>query len=448
MDHSSWLLLVLLAAVIAIVLLIIKVKVHAFLTLIIACFGVGLGSGMDLPDVVDAIEKGIGGTLGNLIAIIGLGGILGKVLEESGGAERLAKTLLHHLGARRAHWVMAAVGAIAGIPVFFEVGFVLLIPLVYEIARQTKMNLLYLSIPLALSLMTIHCILPPHPAAMAITVMLNADVGKVILYGILVGIPTMIISGPLWVNLVCKKEATPEQERFLAARTSQAGPGDRPLPGFGITLFTICLPLILMVLKTLTSGLPQDSVIHRFTVAVGNPLTALLISLAFAFWALGLRQGKTMLQLLETSQRSFPVLATIVFVIGAGGAFNGVLIQSGVGKAISSMLLGTHINPIILAWFIAWIMHLAVGSATVAMISAASMISPMLAADPSLSPEVMVIAIGAGSIGWAHVTDSAFWIVREYLGISLSDALKKFTGATVLASVVALLATLVLGYVL
>ncbi|HBR7475361.1 MULTISPECIES: GntT/GntP/DsdX family permease [Klebsiella pneumoniae complex] len=448
MDHSSWLLLVLLASVVAIVLLIIKVRVHAFLTLIIACFGVGLGSGMSLPGVVDAIEKGIGGTLGNLIAIIGLGGILGKVLEESGGAERLAKTMLNHLGARRAHWVMAAVGAIAGIPVFFEVGFVLLIPLVYEIARQTKMNLLYLSIPLALSLMTIHCILPPHPAAMAITVMLNADVGKVILYGFLVGIPTMIVSGPLWVKLVCKKEMTPEQEKFLEARTSKVTDIERKLPGFGITLFTICLPLILMVLKTLTSGLPEDSFITKFTVAVGNPLTALLIALIFAFWALGLRQGKTMLQLLETSQRSFPVLATIVFVIGAGGAFNGVLIQSGVGKAISSMLLGTHINPIILAWFIAWIMHLAVGSATVAMISAASMISPMLAADPALSPELMVIAIGAGSIGWAHVTDSAFWIVREYLGISLSDALKKFTGATVLASLVALLATLALAAVL
>ncbi|WP_193168564.1 GntT/GntP/DsdX family permease, partial [Klebsiella variicola] len=334
MDHSSWLLLVLLASVVAIVLLIIKVRVHAFLTLIIACFGVGLGSGMSLPGVVDAIEKGIGGTLGNLIAIIGLGGILGKVLEESGGAERLAKTMLNHLGARRAHWVMAAVGAIAGIPVFFEVGFVLLIPLVYEIARQTKMNLLYLSIPLALSLMTIHCILPPHPAAMAITVMLNADVGKVILYGFLVGIPTMIVSGPLWVKLVCKKEMTPEQEKFLEARTSKVTDIERKLPGFGITLFTICLPLILMVLKTLTSGLPEDSFITKFTVAVGNPLTALLIALIFAFWALGLRQGKTMLQLLETSQRSFPVLATIVFVIGAGGAFNGVLIQSGVGKAI------------------------------------------------------------------------------------------------------------------
>lgn len=356
--------------------------------------------------------------------------------------------MLKRVGAQRAHWVMAAVGAIAGIPVFFEVGFVLLIPLVYEIARQTRVNLLYLSIPLALSLMTIHCILPPHPAAMAVTVMLSADVGKVILYGFLVGVPTMIVAGPLWVRLVCKREMTSQQEKFLEERIRMASQENLSLPGFGITLFTICLPLILMVLKTLTSTLPTDSVIFRFTVAVGNPLTALLISLIFAFWALGLRQGKTMLQLLETSQRSFPVLATIVFVIGAGGAFNGVLIQSGVGKAISTMLMGTHINPIILAWFIAWIMHLAVGSATVAMISAASMISPMLAADPKLSPEIMVIAIGAGSIGWAHVTDSAFWIVREYLGISLSDALKKFTGATVLASIVALMATLALGAIL
>ncbi|HHT7399011.1 TPA: gluconate:H+ symporter [Raoultella ornithinolytica] len=420
-------------------------KIHAFLALIIACFGLGLGSGMSITGVVDAIEMGIGGTLGNLIAIIGLGGILGKILEESGGAERLAKTLLNSFGPRKSHWVMAMVGAIAGIPVFFEVGFVLLIPLVYEIARQTKMNLLYLSIPLALSLMTIHCILPPHPAAMAITTMLNADVGKVIIYGLAVGIPTIIFAGPVWVRITCKKEITPAQIQFLETRTNSKETV-RELPGFGITLFAICLPLLLMVVKTLTSGLAEEMLIRRFTLAVGTPLTALMISLVFAFWSLGLRQGRSMMQLLEISQRSFPVLAGIVFVIGAGGAFNSVLLKSGVGEVISGMLLSTHINPVILAWFIAWIMHLAVGSATVAMISAASMISPMLAADHQLTPEILVIAIGAGSIGWAHVTDSAFWIVREYLGISLSEALKKFTGATVLASVIALLATLVLDH--
>ncbi|PQP03822.1 permease DsdX [Pseudomonas frederiksbergensis] len=447
MQESTWLLGVLFTSIALIIILIMKVRLHAFIALVIACFVVGFGAGMSVPKIISTLESGIGGTLGFLIAIIGLGGILGKILEESGGAERLAKTLLDNLGSKRAHWVMAIVGAIAGIPVFFEVGFVLLIPLVYVVARETKINTLYLGIPLAISLMTIHCILPPHPAAMAITVMMGADVGTVIIYGLLVGIPTIIAAGPIWVNLYCAREASAHQQVFLKAQGQSVGAA-RALPGFGITLLTIALPLILMVFKTATASLPDGMWIKLAAQFVGNPLIALMISVGFAYWSLGLRQRRTMIELLELTQRSFPALANIIFVIGAGGAFNAVLIESGVGKAISGLLAGSDINLIVLAWFVAWLMHFAVGSATVAMVSAAGMIHPMLAADPHLKPEILVIAIGAGSIGWAHVTDSAFWVVKEYLNVSLSDALKKFTGGTVVASIVALLATLLLNYTL
>jgi GntP family gluconate:H+ symporter/D-serine transporter len=445
MQESTWLLGVLFASIALIIFLIMKVRLHAFIALVIACFVVGFGAGMPVAKIISTLESGIGGTLGFLIAIIGLGGILGKILEESGGAERLAKTLLDNLGSKRAHWVMAIVGAIAGIPVFFEVGFVLLIPLVYVVARETKINTLFLGIPLAISLLTIHCILPPHPAAMAITVMMGADVGTVIIYGLLVGIPTIIVAGPIWVNLYCGREASASQQVFLKVQGESVGAA-RTLPGFGITLLTIGLPLILMVFKTATASLPDGMWIKLVAQFVGNPLIALMISVGFAYWSLGLRQRRTMIQLLELTQRSFPALANIIFVIGAGGAFNAVLIESGVGKAISGLLAGSDINLIVLAWFVAWLMHFAVGSATVAMVSAAGMIHPMLAADPHLKPEILVIAIGAGSIGWAHVTDSAFWVVKEYLNVSLSDALKYFTGGTVVASIVALLATLLLNY--
>jgi GntP family gluconate:H+ symporter/D-serine transporter len=445
MQESTWLLGVLFASIALIIFLIMKVRLHAFIALVIACFVVGFGSGMPVAKIISTLESGIGGTLGFLIAIIGLGGILGKILEESGGAERLAKTLLDNLGSKRAHWVMAIVGAIAGIPVFFEVGFVLLIPLVYVVARETKINTLFLGIPLAISLLTIHCILPPHPAAMAITVMMGADVGTVIIYGLLVGIPTIIVAGPIWVNLYCGREASASQQVFLKVQGESVGAA-RTLPGFGITLLTIGLPLILMVFKTATASLPDGMWIKLVAQFVGNPLIALMISVGFAYWSLGLRQRRTMIELLELTQRSFPALANIIFVIGAGGAFNAVLIESGVGKAISGLLAGSDINLIVLAWFVAWLMHFAVGSATVAMVSAAGMIHPMLAADPHLKPEILVIAIGAGSIGWAHVTDSAFWVVKEYLNVSLSDALKYFTGGTVVASIVALLATLLLNY--
>jgi D-serine transporter len=445
MQESTWLLGVLFASIALIIFLIMKVRLHAFIALVIACFVVGFGAGMPVAKIISTLESGIGGTLGFLIAIIGLGGILGKILEESGGAERLAKTLLDNLGSKRAHWVMAIVGAIAGIPVFFEVGFVLLIPLVYVVARETKINTLFLGIPLAISLLTIHCILPPHPAAMAITVMMGADVGTVIIYGLLVGIPTIIVAGPIWVNLYCGREASASQQVFLKVQGESVGAA-RTLPGFGITLLTIGLPLILMVFKTATASLPDGMWIKLVAQFVGNPLIALMISVGFAYWSLGLRQRRTMIELLELTQRSFPALANIIFVIGAGGAFNAVLIESGVGKAISGLLAGSDINLIVLAWFVAWLMHFAVGSATVAMVSAAGMIHPMLAADPHLKPEILVIAIGAGSIGWAHVTDSAFWVVKEYLNVSLSDALKYFTGGTVVASIVALLATLLLNY--
>lgn len=447
MQESTWLLGVLFTSIALIIFLIMRVRLHAFIALVIACFVVGFGAGMPVSKIISTLESGIGGTLGFLIAIIGLGGILGKILEESGGAERLAKTLLDNLGSRRAHWVMAIVGALAGIPVFFEVGFVLLIPLVYVVARETRINTLFLGIPLAISLMTIHCILPPHPAAMAITVMMGADVGTVIIYGLLVGIPTIIVAGPIWVNLYCGREASAQQQVFLRARGASVGAA-RSLPGFGITLLTIGLPLILMVFKTATASLPDGQWLKLAAQFVGNPLIALMISVGFAYWSLGLHQRRTMIELLELTQRSFPALANIIFVIGAGGAFNAVLIESGVGKAISGLLAGSDINLIVLAWFVAWLMHFAVGSATVAMVSAAGMIHPMLAADPHLKPEILVIAIGAGSIGWAHVTDSAFWVVKEYLNVSLSEALKKFTGGTVLASVVALLATLLLNYTL
>jgi GntP family gluconate:H+ symporter/D-serine transporter len=444
MHSGPTLLLVLFAAIILIVFLIVKVRVHAFVALTAACFVVGIGSGMPLAQIASSFEKGVGGTLGFLATIIGLGGILGKMLEESGGAERIAQTLLGTLGKERASWAMMLVGFIAGIPVFFEVGFVLLIPLIYVVAKETKINLLYLGVPLAVSLMTVHCILPPHPAAMAITGMLGADVGKVIVYGLIVGLPTAIIAGPLWIKLICKSEAPAAQEAFLEEHCDDSM--TRDLPSLGLTLLTILLPLLLMVGKSFAAGLPHDSQAFSVISFLGTPLIALSIAVVFAYWALGLRRGLSMADLLTHTQKSFPPLAGILLIIGAGGAFNGILVDSGVGNALAGSLTQLHMNPIVLAWLVAGLMHFAVGSATVAMISAAGMVMPMLNAHPTVSKEIICIAIGAGAMGWTHVTDSAFWVVKEYLGVSLADALKKFTSATVLASLIALGMTLLLSH--
>ena len=441
--QRSTLLLVLFCAIALIIFLIVKVRVHVFLALTAASFVVGIGSGMPLVKIASSYEAGVGGTLGFLATIIGLGGILGKMLEESGGAERIAQALLNTLGKDRASWAMMLVGFIAGIPVFFEVGFVLLIPLIYVVAKETRINLLYLGVPLAVSLMAVHCMLPPHPAAMAITGMLGADVGKVIMYGLIVALPTAMIAGPLWVKLVCKTEAPATQEAFLNEHCDDSK--TRDLPGLGVTLLTIALPLLLMVGKSFAAGLPHESTAFSVISFMGTPLIALSIAVVSAYWALGLRRGLTMADLLAYTQKSFPPLASILLIIGAGGAFNGILIDSGVGSALSASLTQLNMNPIVLAWLVAGLMHFAVGSATVAMISAAGMVLPMLGAHPTVSKEIICIAIGAGAMGWTHVTDSAFWVVKEYLGVSLTDALKTFTTATVLASSIALGLTLLLS---
>ncbi|MDH0734133.1 GntP family permease [Pseudomonas sichuanensis] len=438
-------LLVLGLSIVLIVVMISRLRIHPFLALLAASLVVGLGTGMQPTAIIGAFEKGMGSTLGFLAGIIGLGSILGKLLEESGGARRIATTLLGWCGERHAHWAMMLIGFIAGIPVFFEVGFVLLVPLLYVVARQTKVSMLYLGVPLALSLMVVHCMLPPHPAATAITGLLGADIGRVILYGLIVGIPTAIIAGPLWVRLACERAPSPAQQQFLDS-CSQTDADAGPMPGFATTLSVVLLPLVVMVGKTfIAAQLEQGSALREWLSFIGNPLVAITLSVLWAYWQLGLRRGKSMAQLLTLTQRSFTPLAGILLIIGAGGAFNDMLVGSGIGKVLADLLSQTQLNPIILAWLVAGLMHFAVGSATVAMISTAGMVLPMLGQSPEYNRAIMVVAIGAGAIGWTHVTDSAFWIVKEYLGLSLAEALKKFTAATVLASCVALLATLLLA---
>lgn len=403
----------------------------------------------------------MGGTLGFLALVIGFGSILGKMLEVSGGAERIADSLLHWLGRDRAAWVMMLIGFIAGIPVFVEVGFVLLVPLVFVIARQAKISTIKIAIPLVTSLMVVHCIVPPHPAATAIAGTLGADIGKVIVLGLLVGLPCAAVGGPVFSYFGIRGAvATPVTAGRLAAggeagdeKAEEAASGRRPeqapesqgsLPGFGITLFTILLPLLIMVGRTvLVQALPESSGALPVVNLIGNPITALLIAVFFAYWSLGLRRGAGMSDLLDLTDGSFGPIAGILLIIGAGGAFNEVLIASGIARLLSAL----PVSPVILAWLIALLLHFAVGSATVAMISAAGIVLPMVTNDPSLSPEVMAIAIGAGAIGLTQVTDSLFWLVKEYLGMSVQQTLRSLTLATSCASVVGLVGTLLLSLV-
>lgn len=442
MQSGAMMMLILVLSIILLIFLILKLKVHPFISLVLAGIFIGIATGMPLADIATSIEEGVGGTLGSLAVVIGFGTILGKMLEISGGAERLARTMLNALGEKRAPWVMSLIGVIAGIPVFFEVGFVLLFPIVYIVAKQAKMSMLRIGIPLAISLMVVHAMVPPHPAAFAITEMLGADVGKVILYSLLIGTPTAIIAGPLFAKFISRKLKSEESTEVEVREPTP----DEKLPGFGITLFTILLPLFIMVGKTVADlYLTEGTFAFNLITFLGNPMIALLISVFVAYFTLGISRGLKMKELLDHTENGFMSIASILLIIGGGGAYNAFLVNSGLGTELSNIMQSLNMNPIILAWLVAAILHLAIGSVTVAMISAAGIIGPLLAVYPTLSPEIAVLAIGAGAIGWCHVNDSAFWLVKEYLGLSLPDAFKSFTAATVLASVVALGGVLVLA---
>lgn len=435
---------ILLASIVLIVVLIMKVRLSAFLALIIACMFLGFATGMPLGKICSAIEAGMGGTLGFLATILGLGTILGKMMEVSGGAERLARTMIDTLGRERAHWAMMIVGFICGIPVFFQVGFVLLIPLVFCVALEARMSLVKIGLPVVAGLITVHCIVPPHPAAMAIAGTLKADVGRVIIYGLLCGFPAAALAGPIYGSFWAKRLELRPPENLCKCEPVAEG----KLPPFGITLFTILLPLIIMVGKTILDlSVPKTAPYMPLVAFIGNPITALLISAFVSYWTLGFARGFTKEDLLKITDGCFGPVAGIMLIIGAGGAFNKVILESGMGKSIEAVLTSLSLSPLIMAWIIAIVMRFSVGSATVAMMTAAGIILPVLGKYPGLDPALVVVAVGAGSIGMSHVNDSGFWIVKEFFGLSVTDMFKTWTASTTIAAVSALAFVLLLSAV-
>jgi GntP family gluconate:H+ symporter len=430
-----YLMSVLIVAIALIVFLIMKVKLNAFVALTIAGLALGIAAGMPLDKVAVSFQTGMGNTLGFLATVLGLGTILGKMLEISGGAQRLAQTLIKSFGESRAHWAMMVVAFICGIPVFFQVGFVLLIPVMFTIAKQAKMSLIKIGIPVVAALITVHAMIPPHPAALAVVNQLGADIGTVILLGLLVGVPAAIVAGPLYGSFIAKQTVADPPESLIFDEVIP----EEKLPGFAITLFTILLPMLIMVTKTIVDLVaPKDAVYLGFVAFVGNPITALLISALFSYWSLGLARGMNMKQIGKITEECFKPIAAILLIIGAGGAFNQVLQDSGIGKVLGGVLTGMHMSAVLMAWLIAIIMRFAVGSTTVAMITSAGIVLPLLSTMPGVNPAIMCLAIGAGGIGLSHVNDSGFWIVKEYFGMSLTDTFKTWTVSTTIASVVAL----------
>ncbi|WP_223069979.1 GntP family permease [Paenibacillus caui] len=444
LSHQGTLLVWTLLVIIFLIVLISKFKWNPFVTLLISALLLGLLSGMKASDVITSVTSGLGGTLGTIAIVIGLGTMLGKMMAESGGAERIATTLIDKFGEKRVHWAMMIVGFVVGIPVFFEVGVILLIPIVFTVARKTKMSLLQIGIPILAGLSTVHGLVPPHPAPMIAIDAYQADLGRTILFSLIVGLPTAIIAGPLFGKFIGKRiEVTPPEnlaKQFAEKQTSE-------LPGFGITLLTILMPVILMLTGSIADIIDPEGTqgFTQFCEFIGHEVIALLISVVFAFFTLGFVRGFSKEQISKFSSECLAPTATIILIIGGGGAFKQVLINSGVGDAIADVAAHAHINVILFAWFTAALIRVATGSATVAMTTAAGIVAPVLALTPGTSVELVVLATGAGSLVLSHVNDAGFWMIKEFFNMSVPQTLKSWTAMETILSVVALVFILILS---
>jgi GntP family gluconate:H+ symporter len=432
------------------ILMIARFKIHPFVALVVVSLGMGAAAGMAPGSLVKAFQDGVGATLGSIAVVVGLGTMLGKMMAESGAASRIAITLIARFGERRVHWAIMVVAFIVGIPVFFQVGFVLLIPLIFTIARRTGTSLIKVGLPLVAGLSVVHGMVPPHPAAMLAVTMFGADVGRTIFYAILVGLPTAALAGPIFAVWIAPRITLPPTNPMAAQLEGGGSTGvSSGLPSFGLSLFAILVPALLMLGASaadvaLSAGTPARTMLDF----LGNPIVGLLLALLYSFWSLGVARGVTGTRILSMANDCLAPTAAILLVIGAGGGFNRVLIESGVGKAIAEVAIKAQVSPLVLAWVVAALVRVATGSATVAMTTAAGIVAPLAAATPHSSGELLVLATGAGSLMLSHVNDSGFWLIKEYFNMTVPQTLATWTAAETIIGVTGLLLTLALAAVI
>jgi GntP family gluconate:H+ symporter len=424
-------------AIVGLILLIARWKVNSFVALVLAALFVGLCSGMDLAEIGKGFQEGVGRVLGDIAMIVGLGTLLGKMLAESGGAEVVAHRLIRGLGTERLAWAMMGVAFLVGIPVWFTVGLVLLVPILFTVAKETNTPLLRLGIPLVAGLSVTHGLVPPHPGPLAAIGTLKADMGRTILYSLIIGLPTAAVAGPLLAKWLARAEQV-GLSGGLAAQLTQKRERVSP-PGFGLTVFTILLPVALMLLATAADlWLAKESQARRVVNFVGHPLVAMTLAFLFSCWSFGFARGFDKGQLLKFTNECLGPVAVVLLVVGAGGGFNRILVLSGVGNAIAGLVKDSVISPLVLGWVAAALIRVATGSATVAITTAAGIVAPLAAMKPELNLELLVVAMGAGSLILSHVNDGGFWFVKEYFNLTVPQTLKSWTVMETVVAVVAL----------
>jgi GntP family gluconate:H+ symporter len=436
------LLLVAGAGVALVVLLVTWVRLPAFVALTVASLSVGVGARMPLVEIPRAFQAGVGDTLGFVAMVIALGTVIGKLLAESGGAVVVSNALVQTLGERRVDWALMLSGFIIGLPVFFQVGLVLLAPVLFTVTRRTGTPLLRVAIPMLAGLSTTHGLIPPHPGPLAAIERLGADPGRTLFYALIVGFPVAVLSGPLFGRLISRHVSI--KAGAMADQLSGARASARP-PSLPVTIFTMLLPVLLMLAAALAQGVLPDGTPRRVFAFVGTPLMAMLIATLVALLTFGRACGFDRVRLLQFAEESLTPIAGVLLVVGAGGGFGRVLDIAGVDTAIAQAMSGLQLSPLVMGWLIACLLRLAVGSATVAVVTAASIMVPIAAAAPHINRELLVVSIGAGSLIASHVSDGGFWLVKEYLNMTVPETFATWTVLETIVSIAGLGGVLLLS---
>lgn len=415
-----------LAGIAVIVLLITKFKVHAFLALTIGSLALGAFAGAPLDKAITSFTAGLGSTVAGVGVLIALGAILGKLLADSGGADQIVDTILAKASGRAMPWAMVLIASVIGLPLFFEVGIVLLIPVVLMVAKRGNYSLMKIGIPALAGLSVMHGLIPPHPGPLVAIDAIGANLGITLALGVLVAIPTVIIAGPLFGKYAARWVDVPAPEKMIPQRATEET--DRR-PSFGATLATVLLPVVLMLAKALVDIVvdnPESGVQRVFDV-IGSPMIALLAAVIVGMFTLGRAAGFTKGRLSTTVEKSLAPIAGVLLIVGAGGGFKQTLIDVGIGQMILDFSESWAIPTLLLAWLIAVAIRLATGSATVATISAAGLVAPLAADMSSSHMALLVLAIGAGSLFFSHVNDAGFWLVKEYFGLNVGQTIKTWS---------------------
>jgi GntP family gluconate:H+ symporter len=445
-SQDGRLLLAGLVGIAVLVVLITRYKVHPFLALALGSGALGLVAGLPVSKMVSSFSSGLGDTVASVGVLIALGAMFGRLLAQSGGADQIVDTIVGRAGSRLLPWAMALVAFLIGLPMFFEIGLVLLIPVILLVAVRSQQPLMRVGIPAVAGLSVLHGLVPPHPGPLAAIGSLHADLGLTLALGLVIAVPTVVIAGPLfgavaerWVKVSPPEHLIPEQHD--STRSGR--------PSFGVTVSTVLLPVVLMLGKAAADlTLSSSSLPRQLLDFIGNPLTALLIAVLVGMFTFGRAAGFDRNRLSSEITDSLGPIAGIMLIVGAGGGFKQILVDAGVGKAITATATGAHLSPLVLAWLIAVAIRVATGSATVATISAAGIVAPLATGLSPTHVALLTLAVGAGSLFFSHVNDAGFWMVKEYFGMSVGQTIKTWSVMETIISVVAFAIILVLNLLL